>query len=427
MTRFFVCFMMLAVASVYAATTLVLTDAQRQRFVDAHNQARDNVPTDFPDQAPATCLPHVIWDTYLEEMAQAYADGCPTGHSSQDYRKYSDGSYVGENLAWSCRSDAIETANKGWYEEYKDYHYEKVGDEQAMVGHYTQMVWNRTIHIGCGWKKNCPADSILGCVHDSISCNYWPGGNYIGQYPWTQRTSGPAATCPAPTSSSAATSSAAPSSAATSSSAATEDCTSGACCDTKTHKFRPNTYVCRGKNGTCDVEENCTGRSASCPDDKYAPNTTLCATHSGVCEEDAYCTGKSKTCPDKKMKGNTTICRDKNGACDVAEYCNGKNVSCPTNKYAPNTTKCYNSTGPCEEDTYCSGKSRSCPKKTYKPDTFECAPGIFCTGKSAACSAIPTSSWRLSEDTNSSMNLDSSSFVKPLTGVIALLCFIALF
>jgi len=189
----FVVFVLLAVACI---SVNALTDAERQKFVDMHNQARDNVPIDFPDDAPATCITHVVWDTYLENLAQNYIDGCPSGHSSQDYRKYSDGSYVGENLAWSSGySDPIAVANDGWYNEYKDYTYSPTS-RRAVVGHYTQMVWNKTIHIGCGWKKDCTSG-----YKNAICCHYWPGGNYIGQYPWIKRTSGPAPTCPATTSS----------------------------------------------------------------------------------------------------------------------------------------------------------------------------------------------------------------------------------
>jgi len=195
----FVVFVALAVAcmSVYA-----LTDEERQKFVDMHNKARDSVPTDFPDDAPAECIVHVVWDTYLENLAQNYADTCPSGHSSKEYRKYTDGSYIGENLAWSSGySDPIAVANDGWYNEYKDYHYTPISrrseGSNGAVGHYTQMVWNNTIHIGCGWKKDCTSG-----YKNAICCHYWPGGNYVGQYPWVKRASGPAPTCPPPSPSS---------------------------------------------------------------------------------------------------------------------------------------------------------------------------------------------------------------------------------
>ena len=41
----------------------------------------------------------------------------------------------------------------------------------AVVGHYTQVVWENTTHVGCGRKK-CP-DMII------IFCNYWPAGNRL--------------------------------------------------------------------------------------------------------------------------------------------------------------------------------------------------------------------------------------------------------
>ena len=45
-----------------------------------------------------------------------------------------------------------------------------------MVGHYTQVVWENTTHVGCGRKK-C-TDMII------ITCNYWPGGNFVGRKPY---------------------------------------------------------------------------------------------------------------------------------------------------------------------------------------------------------------------------------------------------
>jgi len=170
--------------AVYAGLSQDVID----HFVDYHNRARANVSTDFSHDAPATCLLNVVWDPFLEELAQKYTDTCPIGHSSHDFRKYTDGSYIGENLAWSYGyADAVEVALEGWYEEFKDYSYS--GESTGVVGHYTQMVWNETIHIGCGVKKDCRT-KFGTHEHYAITCHYWPGGNIVGQKPWIKREKG---------------------------------------------------------------------------------------------------------------------------------------------------------------------------------------------------------------------------------------------
>ena len=60
-----------------------------------------------------------------------------------------------------------------WYQERDYYNYCKAKGGKmpnAVVGHYTQVVWENTTHVGCGRKK-CP-DMII------IFCNYWPTGNW---------------------------------------------------------------------------------------------------------------------------------------------------------------------------------------------------------------------------------------------------------
>merc|ERR1712080_93495 len=51
------------------------------------------------------------------------------------------------------------------------------------VGHFTQVVWGDTTHIGCGWSKYEgyePATRVYG-TQTQVVCNYGPSGNYKGE------------------------------------------------------------------------------------------------------------------------------------------------------------------------------------------------------------------------------------------------------
>ena len=151
------------------------TAEERQAIVDAHNWARDRIPIDFPEYAGATCLPHVEWDYYIEEVAQQYANTCPEDHSSS--RNYEDGSHMGENLAWQSWVSVINYSTIAWYNEVQDYDPAEPGFSSA-TGHYTQVVWNETRRIGCGVAYGCRSWMT------TFVCNYWPAGNVLGYPAW---------------------------------------------------------------------------------------------------------------------------------------------------------------------------------------------------------------------------------------------------
>jgi hypothetical protein len=47
------------------------------------------------------------------------------------------------------------------------------------AGHYTQVVWRASVRIGCA-IVNCPALTY----HESVLCDYAPGGNITNQKPY---------------------------------------------------------------------------------------------------------------------------------------------------------------------------------------------------------------------------------------------------
>src|SRR5581483_3007759 len=110
--------------------------------------------------------------------------------------------------------------------------------------------------------------------------------------------------------------------------------------------FQPSTVVCRGSAGQCDVAENCTGSSGSCPVDVFKSSSTSCTgtSQGGACDNDAgdHCSGTANTCVDV-FKPNTTVCRPSTGQCDVDETCTGRCGSCPADVFASSSTSCTGS------------------------------------------------------------------------------------
>jgi hypothetical protein len=156
----------------------------------AHNAARARVPTDKP-------LPPLSWSPDIAKVAQAYAEKlaatCSTTlvHSSEQERMG-----WGENLAMmsgfgSTPAGSAQQAVDLWESELKCYTF---GAFQAGVnatctnacqmyggcGHYTQLVWRKTMRLGCG-----VAECTSGSSKRSFwVCNYDPPGNYLGQLPY---------------------------------------------------------------------------------------------------------------------------------------------------------------------------------------------------------------------------------------------------
>ncbi len=122
-----------------------------REMLNAHNERRRQ-----------HCVPSLAWSNTLQKEAQAWADQCKLQHGVPN----------GENLARAIAFDANgnpilpaltdPNAFQTWYCEVNNYNFANpafVGgetDERCLLvnGHFTQIVWRNSCHLGCG-KATC--------------------------------------------------------------------------------------------------------------------------------------------------------------------------------------------------------------------------------------------------------------------------------
>jgi len=117
----------------------------------------------------------------IAKLAQTTANRCKSKGTLEHYGTSYKGNWMGQNLyvLGGAAPTGAEVANS-WYSENKNYNYNtgksKNGKEYR---HFTQLVWKASKKIGCAVAKgkwNGYSPSYYVC------CNYYPGGNYEGQY-----------------------------------------------------------------------------------------------------------------------------------------------------------------------------------------------------------------------------------------------------
>lgn len=138
------------------------------QFLNAHNAVRA-----APEPAADPPLPALDHQGGLAGVAQAWAERCVFEHSGNGY---------GENLAFFSGEDSRpQDVVDGWAAEIADYDYSANScAEGKQCGHYTQIVWRTTTHVGCGVAR-CNIDGWDGYFW---VCNYNPAGNYVGVQPY---------------------------------------------------------------------------------------------------------------------------------------------------------------------------------------------------------------------------------------------------
>jgi len=174
--------------------TKALTKIEKAVLV-RHNELRKKVATEAEPAWKVKCsnLKDLSWSQDLATSAQQWADHMASEdkmyHDDSSNRKYgTHQGYIGQNIAYQGVWGTTETnfneeeimlkMVQAWYDEVNDLNgqdpndYKKNGGS-AVIGHFTQVVWEGTTEVGCGYGK-----MTSGKVHKwYFACNYSPGGN----------------------------------------------------------------------------------------------------------------------------------------------------------------------------------------------------------------------------------------------------------
>jgi pathogenesis-related protein 1 len=128
-------------------------------------------------------LSPLVWSSTLVASSLQWAqvlqsEGCAMYHSSNEY---------GENLYYALPTGTnppVITPKRvvgAWIQEKEYYDYKTNRcDSGKMCGHYTQIVWADTTHVGCV-RVTCPDPRG---VEEIWVCEYNPPGNYTGERPY---------------------------------------------------------------------------------------------------------------------------------------------------------------------------------------------------------------------------------------------------
>ena len=104
---------------------------------------------------PAKNLERLAWDDELALLAERWAAQCPGGHDPYDSRslpgRSTDGvnwKYVGQNICWASYDRTWSECIDEWAMEQDDFTYGVGRTGQGQVGHYTQVVAQRSHFVG---------------------------------------------------------------------------------------------------------------------------------------------------------------------------------------------------------------------------------------------------------------------------------------
>ena len=168
-------------AAIDVPTSPAPEPANMQGMLDTHNAVRAVVG-----------VPPLTWSGRMSDYAQEWATHLANNHHCQMQHRTAAGIAplkVGEHIFWASPlrwSDGrVEIQHvtptqvaEDWASEKADYDYASNSCASGKeCGHYTQLVWNNSLEVGCGMAL-CPDKSQIWV------CNYNPPGNWVGERPY---------------------------------------------------------------------------------------------------------------------------------------------------------------------------------------------------------------------------------------------------
>ncbi|XP_072172358.1 GLIPR1-like protein 1 [Diadema setosum] len=155
-----------------------LSPGEKMVFLSAHNEFRGMVNPE------AANMVQLQWDGSLAQMAQQWADRCKYGHGNP--KNISPYSWVGQNI-WAGSGTGWDHYGmvENWYSEAEDYHFAN-NTCSGVCGHYTQMMWAETTHVGCAVAVCSTLENLDWSPATILVCNYGEGGNYVGKRPYVR-------------------------------------------------------------------------------------------------------------------------------------------------------------------------------------------------------------------------------------------------
>jgi len=129
--------------------------------------------------AGATNMAKLTWDDELSQKAVAWSSQCRFAHPDQSSTFLTTAKFsLGQNIAMGTGPMTWEQTFKMWNDEIKDFQYGQAPKNNAVVGHYTQLVWADTNKIGCGYTL-CAAGKMTAQAAGFFVCNFGPAGNVV--------------------------------------------------------------------------------------------------------------------------------------------------------------------------------------------------------------------------------------------------------
>ena len=194
--------------------------------------------------------------------------------------------------------------------------------------------------------------------------------------------------------------------------------TTGSCCSS-TCTLKATGTVCRAAAGFCDLQEVCTGSSATCPTDAKVVSGTVCRAAAGTCDIQRSLQRQLQHLPgrlprrlgidlpgvgrrlrpgrdvqrcERRLSGVTARRRAARSAAPRAASATsprpatGRRMTVRPTPSSPPALECRASAGFCDVAENCPGNAATCPADTFQPTSLVCRAAVDACDATETCS-----------------------------------------